>query len=354
MFRKFVVFALALVLLFATALNAAPVAKAQGTQTIAEIAIGNSDFSTLVAALKAADPALLDAVSNRFNSLTVFAPTNAAFEKLFKALNVTAADVLANKPLLNTVLSYHVIVNRYDSSVLGGANGVYVGTLLTDNGSARSSFPRSALRFVVRGSRVAIATSSGGSANVPTVDIAAINGVIHVVDSVLIPDNYAAIAAGSTVAFQPGPLNITDTVVSVTQSATPEFTTLLAAVQAADPSLPAILSNIPGLTVFAPSDAAFVAALTALNISAADLLQDKATLNRVLAYHVVPGRFSASTIIAAARRGGFKVLTYAGVPLTITSNGTSVTINGRTKVVTPDVATSNGIVHAIDGVLLPQ
>ncbi|MBK8027636.1 MAG: fasciclin domain-containing protein [Chloroflexi bacterium] len=98
---------------------------------------------------------------------------------------------------------------------------------------------------------------------------------------------------------QDEPGTIADIVVASTTAETPEFTILLAAVSAADPAVLELLSNPEAnVTVFAPTDAAFAAALEALGVSAEDLLADTAMLTNILLYHVVPGSFAAEAVVA--------------------------------------------------------
>jgi transforming growth factor-beta-induced protein len=141
-------------------------------QTIVEIAGGNPDFSTLVAAVTAADPAIAEALSGE-GPLTVFAPTNAAFDALLASLDMTADELLANTELLNQVLLYHVVSGSVLAADVVGLDGQSVPTLL-------------------EGESIAISVVDGGvvlndSVNVVTTDILASNGVVHVIDAVLIP-----------------------------------------------------------------------------------------------------------------------------------------------------------------------
>jgi len=127
-------------------------------------------------------------------------------------------------------------------------------------------------------------------------------------------------------------------------SAAGSFATLLAAVEAA--GLVEVLQGEGPFTVFAPTDAAF-AKLPAGTVEA--LLADKAALTAVLTYHVVPGRVMAADIVSA---GGARPVTVQGESLSIAIEGGSVTVDGA-KVVTADVAASNGVIHVIDTVVLP-
>lgn len=141
-------------------------------QTIVEIASANPDFSTLVAAVGAADPAVLEALSGP-GPLTVFAPTNEAFAKLLSTLNMSADDLLANQELLTQVLLYHVVSGTVLAEDVIAADGTFVPTLLED-------------------ASVGVAVVDGGVVlndvvKVTATDIIASNGVIHVIDNVLLP-----------------------------------------------------------------------------------------------------------------------------------------------------------------------
>jgi uncharacterized surface protein with fasciclin (FAS1) repeats len=139
----------------------------QDKQTITEIAVGNSDFSTLVAALQAAD---LAGVLNQPGEYTVFAPTNEAFAKLPAG---TVENLLKpeNKEQLTRVLLYHVVKGKVESA------DVKSGEVATLEGSD--------IEITVKNGNVMI----NDNAKVTAVDIDAANGVIHVIDSVLLPAN---------------------------------------------------------------------------------------------------------------------------------------------------------------------
>lgn len=369
---------------------AAPV-RAQEAQTLLEVAAGNPDFSTLVAAVQAADPSIAEALGNTETQLTVFAPTNAAFEALLTSLNLTAEQLLAEKEVLTTVLAYHVVPGGLTASGLTQANGWYIGTALGDQGVNADGFPIGAFQLT----NTTITTSSGSKSTIVTPDVAASNGVIHIVNSVLVPADYAAIASGMSSSMatseattdgammatseaatadateammataEPsmdgtmeagmgGSLSIAEIVASTAQSGEPkEFTTLLAAVQAADPVIATELTVGGPYTVFAPTDAAFTTALTALNITAEALLGDQPRLTTILSYHVVPGSFSAATLSAAAAKGTIYLATQNnGTAIAVTVADGQVKVDNAT-VIAADVKASNGVAHGIDGVLLP-
>jgi len=142
-------------------------------QTIVEIAAGNADFSTLVAAAKAAG--LVDALNGE-GPLNVFAPTNAAFEVALKSLGITAEELLGNIELLKEILSYHVVA---DGAVCSGLLRGKVPTLLPGKS------------LLVKGDTVIDAV--GTKANIQG-EVPASNGAIYIIDQVLLP----AIPGGSS------------------------------------------------------------------------------------------------------------------------------------------------------------
>jgi uncharacterized surface protein with fasciclin (FAS1) repeats len=125
-----------------------------------------------------------------------------------------------------------------------------------------------------------------------------------------------------------------------------DFTTLVAAVQAA--GLADTLSGEGPFTVFAPTDAAFEAALADLGVTAEELLANP-DLGDILTYHVVAGSVPAGDVVAL---DGQEVATVNGATVAISIDGENVMVNGA-KVITTDIQASNGIIHVIDAVLLP-
>lgn len=163
MLKKVSVMVAALMMVFSI-----PVFATAPTDDIVDIAVGNSDFSILVAALQKAE--LVETLQGE-GPFTVFAPTNAAFEKLLGALDISAEELLA-QPDLAKVLTYHVV------------SGKVMSTDLTDGMKAAT----------VNGEELTIDLSSGvkiNDASVTTADVEAANGVIHIIDTVLVPENFA-------------------------------------------------------------------------------------------------------------------------------------------------------------------
>ncbi|PJF25528.1 MAG: adhesion lipoprotein, partial [Phototrophicales bacterium] len=211
-----------------------PVFAQDEVPTIAEVVVASAtgespEFTTLLAAVQAADPAVLEALSNPEASLTVFAPTDAAFAALGEE---TLNAVLADQAMLTDILLFHVLGSQVMSTdVVAGLEGGAFSTA------------------TLQGQYIDVAQTDMGitinGANLVTVDITAPNGVIHVIDAVILPET-------RTIA------EIVVDLASMEEGA--EFTSLLAAVQAADPAVLEALSDSEAeLTVFAPTDAAFAA-----------------------------------------------------------------------------------------------
>jgi transforming growth factor-beta-induced protein len=342
---------LVLVFVFALMAFALPTFAQDEPGTIADIVVASTsaetpEFTVLLAAVQAADPAILELLSNPDANLTVFAPTDAAFTAALEALGVTAEDLLGNTELLNQVLAYHVVPGAFNAEAVVALDGALLGTAL----------PEQALAISLDGESVKVNEST-----VVTPDVAASNGIVHVIDAVLLPAAEEAMAdpmateeamMEEEMAEPAG--NIAEIVIASTSAETPEFTVLLAAVQAADPAVLETLTGSGPYTVFAPTDAAFAAALEALGVTAEELLANTELLTQVLSYHVVPGYFSAETVVAAAgMEGGVNVATLLpGTTVNVSLDGETVKVN-EANVVATDVMATNGIVHVIDAVILP-
>ena len=275
--------------------------------SIAEIAVEDGRFNTLVAALGAAD--LVDTLSSE-GAFTVFAPTDNAFAALPEG---TVEALLDDIPTLTDILLYHV---------LDGA--VFAETVLTLDGQQVEALSGDTLMISV-GDDVMVNTSK-----VVITDIEASNGVIHVIDTVLLPpadmQEEAMLPSIAEIAVEDG-----------------RFNTLVAALGAAD--LVDTLSSEGAFTVFAPTDNAF-AALPEGTVEA--LLDDIPTLTDILLYHVLDGAVFAETVLTL---DGQQVEALSGDTLMI-SVGDDVMVN-TSKVVITDIEASNGVIHVIDTVLLP-
>ena len=298
-------------------------AAATETGTIVDVASGNADFSTLVAAVKAAD--LVETLSGD-GPFTVFAPTNAAFEALPDGTLDTLLDP-ANKDQLAGILTYHVVAGKVMAADLS-------------DGQEVETVQGGTLTVGIDGDKVTLTDENGATVNVTDTDIEASNGVIHVIDGVVTPKAAAAEDGGETAS---------GTIVDVA-SGNADFSTLVAAVKAA--SLVETLAGEGPFTVFAPTNAAFEA-LPAGTVDTLLMPENKDKLAGILTYHVVAGK-----VMAADLTDGQKVKTVQGAELTVGIDGDKVTLTDATgntvNVVDTDIEASNGVIHVIDGVVLPS
>lgn len=273
------------------------------TQTIVGLAQGNSDLSLLVSALTRF-PDLVTTL-NGTGSFTVFAPTNEAFTELLAAVGQTNLNDIPDD-VLRDVLEYHVLSGSIKSSQLTNGNVATVG-----------------------GENLSVSTTSGiklnTTVNVVSANISATNGIVHVIDAVLVPPSITPIV-GTIVA--PAYFN-------------KNFTTLIAAVKAASPTVLQTLLNSNKKTLFAPTNAAFTAA-------GITTLPNEATLNAVLTYHVVNGEVEAGDIAT----GSSSATTLNG-KIYLSKGTAGVFINGTSQVTTADITASNGVVHVINRTLMP-
>jgi transforming growth factor-beta-induced protein len=330
-----------LMLFLAVLLLILPAFAQEETPTIAEIVVAASEaetpeFTTLLAAVGLADPAVLEALANPEAELTVFAPTDAAFAVLAEELGDEAfAAVLEDTALLTEILLYHVID--------GAVYSADVVTLLGENEGVLPALTLNGQFF-----DIAATVDDMGAVNLEEgitvaeanlvlemVDIEASNGVIHVIDAVILPEVRT----------------IAEIVVESAEAETPEFTTLLAAVGAADPAVLELLSDPEAeLTVFAPTDEAF-AALGEEALSA--VVADTELLTAILSYHVYSGRvFSFQIPDLLDEEGMVEVEMADGSAAWISVSEEGVYINEAMVLVT-DVQASNGVIHVIDAVIMP-
>jgi uncharacterized surface protein with fasciclin (FAS1) repeats len=268
------------------------------SNTIYDIVSNSTDHTTLEAAL---DACSLDAFfSDPMASLTLFAPTDAAFSALPSG---TVTALLADIPLLTSILEHHAVQGTVMSSML--SNNQVVTTLL--------------------GTDVTVTITNGmvyiDNAQVTVADIVADNGVVHVIDAVLLPPS--------------------NSIYDIVSNST-DHTTLKAAIDAC--GLDATLSGAGPFTLFAPTDAAFNA-LPAGTVTA--LLADIPQLTDILKHHVV-----GDGVTSGQLSNGQVVTTLLGTDVTVTITNGMVYIDNA-QVTVADIVADNGVVHVIDAVLLP-
>jgi len=275
-------------------------------QDVVDTAIAAGDFGTLAQALTAAD--LITTLQGE-GPFTVFAPNDAAFAKI-PAADLTA--LLEDTEQLTKVLTFHVVLGRLTAADL----------------IARTDMSLPTVSGIDAMYEVTDGMVKVEGATVIQADIAASNGIIHVIDTVLMPTM-------PPMAEQ----DIIDTAI-----AAGDFTTLASALTAAN-----LIETLRGegpFTVFAPNDQAFES-LGDLE----PLLADSEALTNLLTFHVVPGKLMAADLVAA---GMGMVTTVEGRTLKYEVSEEGAVMVGNATVIQADIAASNGVIHIVDKVLMPE
>jgi len=273
------------------------------SNSITDIAGKNKDLSTLVTALNSAG--LIDTLSGG-GPFTVFAPSNEAFKLLEPPL---LTYLLNSKDELQKVLKYHVASGEVKSGEL--KDGEQVKTLQGSNVTVGVTKKSNVTTIKIKGAT--------NSATVTTADVTASNGVVHIIDTVLIPNGLSL-------------PNIPQLAASA------NLTTLVRALT--DTKLKGALSAAGPFTVFAPTNKAFAAVPP-------EILKDTAKLKKILQYHVV-----SDEVLSANLKNGEEIETLGKQNLSIKISGSDVFVN-KAKVIKADVVAINGVVHVIDAVLIP-
>ncbi|WP_430908975.1 fasciclin domain-containing protein [Maribacter sp. 2-571] len=307
-------------------------------KTIVEIAVETDDLSLLVGALQQADAGLVETLSSE-GPFTVFAPTNDAFVALLEALgddynSLADFDTEDEKALLVKVLTYHVVA---DTAAFAAdlSNGQMIQTVQGEN-----------VGINIKNGTVHVEDATDTNASVVIPDVAASNGVVHVINKVLLPQEVLDL-------LNPPTPNI----VGLAQSV-PDLSLLVDALIQADAGLVDVLSSEGPFTVFAPTNAAFADLLDTLgpdynSLADFDTAEEKELLATVLTYHVIAGAAVASGDLSNHQ----ELVTVQGESLfALTSNGVRIRDRSTTdaNVALADQIASNGIVHVVDKVLLPQ
>ena len=287
-------------MLVIASLMASPIVVADDTQDIPTNAQNTGVHDSLVAALSHAG---LVSALQADGPFTVFAPTDDAFAAA--GIDLSTFDTDEENATLSDILLYHVV------------SGSVAASDVTDGMSAEA----------LNGDDISFTVSDGSvmvnGATVTTADVMASNGIIHVIDMVLMP-----------------PADLAD--IPTVAQGTGIHTSLVAAVVQAE-----LLTTLQGdgpFTVFAPTDDAFAAA--GIDLAALDTEEGKAALTDILLYHVVSGAVPSSAVT-----DGMSAAAVNGDDLSFTV-GEGVMVNDA-NVVLADVPASNGVIHVIDKVLMP-
>lgn len=276
------------------------------SKNIVQTASSDDQFSILTAALTKAG--LVSALEGP-GPFTVFAPTNDAFNALFNDLGVTGLDDLSAETLTPILLNHVINGNIKAADITTG-----YATTLNNSGPGQNLVKV----FIEKGSSVMVDGSK-----VTIADVMASNGVIHAIDKVILPATVVTHAINN-----------------------PNFSILVEAVVKA--GLVDALNATGPFTVFAPTNDAFTALFGALGVSGiADLTAEQ--LTPILLYHVVSGNILASQVTS----GNVPTLK-EGSTISIIADGMGVKLNNSSNVIATDVQGVNGVIHAIDAVILPQ
>lgn len=298
---------------------------------IVETAQATPDLSNLVAALTAADQSAANDLIGTLSGngpFTVFAPTNAAFEALLAQLDgfdsLDDFDTDEERALLASILTYHVVAGA----------AVFSGDL--SEGQEVTTVQGETLSVSLQGG-VTVTDATGTPATVTSADIETSNGVVHIINKVLLPQSVLDALSAEQ------PQTIVDLAV-----ATADLSNLVAALTQA--GLVSALQGDGPFTVFAPTNAAFETFLSDNGFaSVADVPAD--VLTQVLLNHVVSGKF-LSTDLSTGYVSSLSTAGPGDANLSLFINTASgVTVNGISDVVTPDIEATNGVVHVVDAVI---
>ena len=312
-------------------------AQDEESNTIADIVVASTEaeeaeFTTLLTAVQAADESVLETLADPEAELTVFAPTDAAFAALAEALGEEEFNaVLEDTALLTDILLYHVVPGIVMSEDVVAA--------LDENMDEFSTQTAQGQFIDIAGNVEDGITIDGANLVLELVDIEADNGVIHVIDAVILPETRT----------------IAEIVVANTEAEEPEFITLFTAVGLAAPAVLELLSDPEAeLTVFAPTDAGFAALAEALGEEDFNaILGDTPALTDILQYHVIAGVFYEADVAGLLDEEGMAEVEMAnGDMATVEATDEGIFIDGAQIIVT-DIEAANGVIHVIDAVMVP-
>ncbi len=303
-----------------TPVTAAPAGiSSSSLPSIAGVATSNPNFSILVSALSKAG---LVSTFSGAGSFTVFAPTNAAFDAAAAALigpGKTGQDLVNGLDVatLTAVLKYHVVGDARNAQAVLASSQI----------------------VMLDGNAAAIAVKSGSpyiqNAKIAATDIQASNGIVHVIDAVILPPSVAKAASTS------------DQTIAAIAAGNPDFSTLVAALSRA--GLVQVFNGTQKFTVFAPTNAAFDDAAKLLHFrNGAEMVAqlDVKTLTAVLTYHVIPGELFAKDVVGA---DNLKMLDGGNADVSVRSGQAFI---DNVKIAATDIRASNGVIHVLTGGLM--
>jgi uncharacterized surface protein with fasciclin (FAS1) repeats len=301
--------------------SAADTAKPAKQKTIVQTAVAAGQFKTLVGLVKQAG---LAGTLSKPGKFTVFAPSDKAFANLKKSNPDLFAKVASDRKLLKAVLTYHVVPKRIPAAVALGA---------AKKGAKVKTVQGEPIALSLKGGKIVL----NGSAKVVAANVKASNGIIHVIDQVIVPPSLLA---------PPAP---TKSIVEIAVG-NPQFSTLVSLVQKA--GLVSVLSGSGPFTVFAPTNEAFDKLKAAAPATFDAVVNNPQLLTKVLTYHAVAGSVQSAQAITVAQQNG-SVNSVEGEPISLSIVGGKLTLNGSATVIAADVLATNGVIHVIDTVIVP-
>ncbi len=304
--------------------------------TIVDIASGDEEFSILVEAVVFAG--LADDLSGR-RQLTVFAPTNDAFEALLDELELTADELFVEekKELVKSILLYHVAPGNRDSGAVTTASQINTlhGFFIKVKEDESSFF---------------VGNDENGFAEITAVDIEASNGVIHVIDSVMLPPSEKNAGDNDDNGDNGDDEKPEESIVDIA-AGNEDFSILVEAVVFA--GLVETLDGNRQFTVFAPTNDAFEALLEQLELTAEELFSEgnEGLVKDILLYHVAPGNRPAEDVVTSDR-----IRTVSKSFIFVEEEDGDFFVgndNGFAQIIATDIFARNGVIHVIDAVMLP-
>ncbi|WP_298533545.1 fasciclin domain-containing protein [uncultured Algibacter sp.] len=288
-----------------------------GPKNIVELALETPELTALVAALQAADGDLVNVLQGD-GPFTVLAPTNAAFTAFLNANGYAGLDEVPTDVLAQVLLNHVIMADVKAADLLSAGAGYASGSSENSQGDNISIYFNAPSADNVR---------FNNTGKVSTADISASNGTIHIIDAVLgLPD-------------------IVDHAINNSAA----FSSLVAALGAADGGLVSVLQGDGPFTVLAPDNNAFETFLDGASLGSVDT----AVLSQILLNHVLGANIKADDLIALEAGYNNTSATGAGDnPMSIYFNATDgVKFNGISSVTQADVVGTNGVIHAVDAVI---
>jgi len=331
--RRFVHVALLLIVLASFTVSAR--AQAQTADpTLLDLISQDKNLSTFRAALKTLN---LDSSfsSNSGVSFTVLAPTNAAFKNALSTLGITSTQLFSDKVRLFKLIYGTILPGWMESYVLAAFDGYRVATLLWGQAPMVS---------------VSDGVVSLDSARIGASDQFASNGVLHIIDEVLIPNSEALAMGNREIIFAAGLQKQTKNALQVI-SGSRTLTTFKDGVNAANGLADLLANKGNSYTIFAPADESFDRALSQINVTTATLVGDVDTITELLRFHIVPFTYNLEVLKTYDNVILGTIINNTGIVINVKSG--SVYLSGVVPLTTTDINASNAIVHQMGGVLVP-